>query len=189
MKLNYGMTVNQLIKEFEKSGCFGAGRLSSACDILEKMMRDDQSSIFLALAGAVVPAGLRTIIADLIRKKFIDVLVSTGANIVHDLIETFGGHHYKGHWCVDDCLLYNYHINRIYDVFVTEEDFVKSDKAIIDLFDEIGLENKGHVFSTRELMWEIGSRLSDSKSILRSAYEANIPVFIPALRDSYFAFT
>ena len=188
MKLKTKMTVNQLIQELSNSGCFGAGRLSSACDIFERMVRDEQCTIFLAVAGAMVPAGLRAVIADLIRKKLIDVLVSTGANMVHDLIEALGGHHYKGHWFVDDFLLYKYHISRIYDVFVPEEDFVKADKTIMDMFDEIAKENEGHNLSSCELMWEIGSRLNDPESVLRAAYEAKVPVFLPAIRDSEFAF-
>ena len=188
MKLEPKMTVNQLIQEFDKSGCLGAGRLSSACNIFERMVRDEGCTVSLALAGAMIPTGLRTLIADLIRRKFINVLVSTGANMVHDLIEAFGGHHYKGHWFVDDFLLYKYHVYRIYDAFVTAEDFVKADKSMIEIFDEIGQENKGRIFSTRELMYEVGSRLDDPNSILRSAYEVNAPVFVPALRDSEFAF-
>jgi len=188
MKLEPKMTVNQLVQEFAKSGSFGAGRFSTACDIFERMVRDEQCTIFLAVAGAVVPAGLRTVIADLIRKKLIDVLVSTGANIVHDLIEALGGHHYKGYWLVDDFQLYKYHIYRIYDVFVPEEDFVKADKAMIDMFDEIARENEGCTFSTPELMREVGSRLNDPTSIIRAAYEANVPVFLPAIRDSEFAY-
>lgn len=188
MKLKTRMTVNQLIQEFNNSGCFGAGRLSSACDIFERMVRDEQCTIFLAVAGAMVPAGLRAVVADLIRKKLIDALVSTGANMVHDLVEALGGHHYKGHWFVDDFLLYKYHIYRIYDIFMPEEDFVKADKAIMDMFDEIAKENEGHGLSSCELMWEIGSRLNDPKSVLRAAYEAKVPVFLPAIRDSEFAF-
>ncbi len=188
MKLRPKMTVNQLIQEFSNSGCFGAGRLSSACDIFERMVRDKQCTIFLAVAGAIVPAGLRALIADLTRKKLIDVLVSTGANMVHDLVEALGGHHYKGHWFVDDFLLYKYHIFRIYDIFVPEEAFTKADKAIIDMFDDIAKENEGHDLSSCELMWEIGSRLNDPESILRAAYEAKVPVFLPAIRDSEFAF-
>jgi len=137
MKLKPNMTVNQLIQQFDNAGSFGAGRLATACNIFENMVRDEKCTVFLALAGAVVPAGLRSIIADLIRKRLIDALVSTGANMIHDLIEAQGGHHYKGHWFVDDFFLYKYHINRIYDIFVPEEDFVKADKVLIEMFDEI----------------------------------------------------
>jgi len=188
MKLRPNMTVNQLVQQFENSGSFGAGRLASACDIYERMIRDEQCTVFLALAGALVPAGLRATIADLIRKRMIDALVSTGANMVHDLIEAVGGHHYKGHWFVDDFLLYKYHVYRIYDIFVPEEDFVKSDKILIETFDEIANNSEKNAYSTNELMWEIGSRLKDPQSIVRAAYEARVPVFLPAMRDSEFAY-
>lgn len=188
MALKPNMTVNQLIQQFGNAGSFGAGRLASACDIYERMVRDEECTIFLALSGAVVPAGLRTVIADLIRRRLIDVLVSTGANMVHDLIEALGGHHYKGHWFVDDYLLYKYHIYRIYDVFVPEEDFVKADRLLIEMFDEIASKNEGHALSTNELMREIGAQLKDSNSIVRSAYEFNVPIFLPAMRDSEFAY-
>jgi len=188
MELQPKMTVNQLIQQFDNSGSFGAGRLASACDIFEHMVRDKECTVFLALAGALVPAGLRTTIADLIRRRLVDALVSTGANIVHDLIEALGGHHYKGHWFVDDYLLYQYHIYRIYDVFVPEEDFVKADKILIEMFDEIAAKNVGNTLSTNELMREVGRRLKDPDSIVRSAYESNVPIFLPAMRDSEFAY-
>jgi len=188
MQLKPQMTVNQLIKQFKRSGSFCAGRLAEACDVYEKMVRDEECTVFLALAGAMVPAGLRTTIANLIRKRLIDVLVSTGANMVHDLIEALGGHHYQGHWFVDDYLLYKYHIYRIYDVFVPEEDFVKADEALIKMFDEIATKNHGKTLSTNELMGEVGKRLKDPNSIVRSAYEAKVPIFLPAMRDSEFAY-
>jgi deoxyhypusine synthase len=188
MELKPNMTVNQLIQQFDNAGSFGAGRLATACNVFENMVRDEKCTVFLALAGAVVPAGLRYIIADLIRKRLIDALVSTGANMVHDLVEALGGHHYKGHWFVDDFFLYKYHINRIYDIFVPEEDFVKADKVLIEMFDEIAKETQGQVLSTSELMRLIGSRLEDPKSIVRAAYEADVPIFLPAMRDSEFAY-
>jgi len=188
MKLKSKMTVNQLIQEFSKSGSFGAGRVATACDIYERMIRDKECTIFLALAGAVVPAGLRSIIADMIRRRFVDVVVTTGANMIHDLLEAMGGHHYKGHWNVDDSMLYKYHIYRIYDIFVPEEYFMKEDSKLTEMFDEIVKENEGHVFSSNKLMAEIGKRLTDSNSILKAAYEAEVPVFVPAIRDSEFGY-
>jgi deoxyhypusine synthase len=188
IKINGKLTVDQLIQQFSNSGSFGAGRLSKACDIYEQMVRDEECTIFLALAGAVVPAGMRTLIADIIRKRFIDVVVSTGANMVHDAIEALGGHHYKGHWFVDDYMLYKYHIYRIYDIFVPEEDFVKLDYKLVEIYDEIAAENKGKNLSSNEFAWELGKRLNDPNSILRAAYEADVPIFLPAVRDSEFGY-
>jgi len=188
MKINGKLTVDQLIQEFKNSGSFGAGRLSVACDIYEKMIRDEGCTVFLALAGAVVPAGMRSLVADLIRGRLVDVVVSTGANMVHDAIEALGGHHYKGHWLVDDHMLYKYHIYRIYDVFVPEEDFTKLDYKLVEMYNEIATESNGKGLSSNEFAWELGKRLSDPNSILRAAYEAEVPIFLPAVRDSEFGF-
>jgi len=181
------MTVNQLVQQFSQSGSFGAGRLARACDIFEHMIRDKECTVFLSLAGAMVPAGLRRVISDLIRRRLIDALVSTGANMVHDLLEAFGGHHYKGHWAVDDTLLYRYHLARIYDIFVPEEHFVEFDRRVAELFEELASQVKGSILPY-ELMWEIGKRINDHDSIIRASYETGVPIFLPALRDSEFAY-
>jgi deoxyhypusine synthase len=188
IRISGKMSVDELIQQFKNSCSFGAGRLATACDIYERMVRDGDCTIFLALAGAVVPAGMRSLIADLIRERLIDVVVSTGANMVHDMIEALGGHHYKGHWLVDDYTLYKYHVYRVYDIFVPEEDFVKLDYKLASIFDEIASENGGKSLGSNEFARELGKRLSDPNSILRAAYEADVPLFLPAVRDSEFGF-
>jgi deoxyhypusine synthase len=188
IKVNGALTVDQLMQQFQGSGSFGAGRLSKACTIYEKMLRDKDCTVFLALSGAVVPAGMRTLITDLIRRRLVDVIVSTGASMVHDAIEALNGHHYKGSWTADDRELYRYHIFRIYDVFVPEEDYVKLDYQISEMYREIAAERNGESLSSNEFAWELGKRLEDPNSILRAAYEEDLPVFIPAVRDSEFGY-
>jgi deoxyhypusine synthase len=131
---------------------------------------------------------MRSLIVDLIREHLVDVVVSTGANMVHDAIEALGSHHFIGHWMVDDYLLYKYHIYRIYDVFVPEEAFIKLDYGLVKIYDAIGEEMSGKNLSSREFAWELGKRLKDPNSVLRAAYEENVPVFLPAVRDSEFGF-
>jgi deoxyhypusine synthase len=188
IKIARALTVDQLMQQFKNSGALGAGRLSAACDIYEKMLKDKDCTVFLALSGAVVPAGMRTLIVDLIRKHLVDVIVSTGACMVHDAIEAIGGHHYIGSWAVNDSELYRYHLFRIYDILVPEEDYVKLDFNLSKIYDDIALEWKGKSLASNEFSWEIGKRLSDKNSILRAAYEENIPIFLPSVRDSEFGF-
>src|SRR3972149_1581378 len=95
IKINGALTVNQLMQQFKNSGSFGAGRLSTACDVYEKMLRDKECTVFLALSGAVVPAGMRGLVADLVRSSLVDGVVSAGASMVHDAIEAIGGDPYK----------------------------------------------------------------------------------------------
>jgi deoxyhypusine synthase len=188
IKISGTLTVDQLVQQFKNSGAFGAGRLAAACDVYEKMVRDKECTIFLALSGAVIPAGLRALVADLVRSRLVDVIVSTGACMVHDAIEALGGHHYKGSWMVDDHELYKCHIFRIYDVFVPEEDYVRLDYELAEMFREVAAERKGESLSSNEFAWELGKRLRDSDSILRAAYEEDVPIFMPAVRDSEFGF-
>ncbi|HUT17224.1 MAG TPA: deoxyhypusine synthase family protein [Acidobacteriota bacterium] len=188
IKINGTLTVDQLMQQFKGSGSFGAGRLAKACNIYEKMVRDKECTVFLALSGAVVPAGMRALVTDLIRTRLIDVIVSTGASMVHDAIEALNGHHYKGSWTADDHELYRYHIFRIYDIFVPEEDYVKLDYQLAEMYREIAAERKGESLSSNEFAWELGKRLKDPNSILRAAYEENVPIFIPAVRDSEFGY-
>ncbi len=188
MRITGTLTVDQLMQQFKRSGSFGAGRLATAADIYEKMIRDEECTIFLALSGAVVPAGMRTLISDLIRARLIDVVVSTGASMVHDAIEALGGHHYKGNWVVDDSELYGYHIFRIYDVFVPEEDYVRLDYRLSEIYNEIVEERSGEPIGSNEFAWELGKRIEDHNSILRAAYEEKVPIFLPAVRDSEFGF-
>jgi deoxyhypusine synthase len=188
IKINGALTVDQLMQQFKGSGSFGAGRLARACNIYEKMVRDKECTVFLALSGAVIPAGMRTLVTDLIRARLIDVVVSTGASMVHDAIEAFNGHHYKGSWVADDDELYKYHIFRIYDVFVPEEDYVRLDYQLAEMYREIAAERKGASLSSNEFAWELGKRLKDPNSILRAAYEEKVPIFIPAVRDSEFGY-
>ena len=177
-KITANMTVKQLVDSY--SGCaFGAGRLSLAADIYREMVSDSECTKFFGLAGAMVPAGMRQILSDLIRDEDIDILVTTGANLVHDIIESLGLHHYKGTDATDDVELKHNSINRIYDVFLPEENFSKLEEKLQPMFRE--LPDK---LSISELLSHIGEKLDDRNSILKSAYDMGIPVYCPAIQDS-----
>ena len=90
-----GMTVGDLADEYGKAG-FGATDLHEAIDIYAEMLADDDVAIFVGLAGAMVPAGMRQLVVDMIRDGHVDALVTTGANLTHDAIEAIGGKHHHG---------------------------------------------------------------------------------------------
>lgn len=173
------MTVDGLIRQLD--GCaFGAGRIARACDILEEMQADDVTRFF-GLSGAMVPAGMRDVVSGMIRDGYIDVLVTTGANMVHDLIEAVGGSHMAGTEMADDFDLRSRHINRIYDVYLDDACFEGLEKKLQGIFGGMEPERS---YSIRELLTEIGKSLDDPHSILRSAYEEGVPVYCPAIQDS-----
>ena len=177
-KIGDGMTVSELVDAF--SGCaFGAGRLSEAVDIYREMVNDADCTKFFGLAGAMVPAGMRHVVSGMIRDGEIDILVSTGANLVHDIIESMGLHHYKGTDTADDVQLKHDAVNRIYDVLLPEHHFTDFEEKLQSIFREIPEK-----LSISELLSHIGARLDDNDSILKSAYDTGIPVYCPAIQDS-----
>lgn len=177
-KINKNMSAGELIASFK--GCaFGAGRLYEAVDIYREMQEDIECTKFFGLAGAMVPAGMRQIVSDMIREGQIDILVSTGANLVHDLIESMGLHHYKGTDATDDIQLKQEAVNRIYDVFLPEHHFSDLEEKLQSIFREIP-EN----LSITGLLSQIGARLDDNNSILKSAHDMGVPVYCPAIQDS-----
>lgn len=177
-KVTAGMDVDSLIRELDGCG-FGAGRLAEAVDIYCEMLTEGTTNFF-GLAGAMVPAGMRTIIADLIRDGFIDVLVTTGANMVHDIVESLGLYHYKGTDVMDDMELKHEEINRLHDVFLPEDHFVEFEEKLQSVLGDTG---EGRM-SIRELMAHIGSNLEDENSILKTAADMDVPVYCPAVQDS-----
>ena len=181
------MGAGELIREMGKAG-FGAGRVALAVDVYEDMVRND-ATIFFGMAGALSPAGMRGLVADMMRRGLISVLVSTGANVVHDLIEAFGGCHYKGSLYVDDGALQKQCIDRIYDIFLPEEHFRKRfDGKMVPILKEVAREAKGRSLSIREFLYEVAKRVPPSRdSFLRTAYECGVPVFVPAIQDSSFS--
>jgi deoxyhypusine synthase len=174
------MSVDELVREMGKSGVFCAGRLAEATDIFYEMVSREDVTTYLGLAGALVPGGMRQVVTDLIRDRLIDVLVSTGANLVHDMVEAFGGAHYKGTVAADDVELHRQQIDRIYDVYLYEREFKQYDKHFFGILEDLPSKQ----YSIREFLYELGKRIEDPNSILRAAADHGIPIFCPAIADS-----
>jgi deoxyhypusine synthase len=173
-----GMKVNDLVKEMEKSGVMGAGRISRAADIFETMVKDKDCKVFFGLAGAMVPGGMKNIIIDMLDQGWIDVLVTTGANLTHDLVEALGYHHFQGSSNVDDKELHKKHIDRIYESYMPNEVYEGMEDFFGKHFDSLSM-----ITNVKEFLWKIGA-LVGKKSILHSCYKNKIPVYCPALTDS-----
>ena len=89
------MSVGQLVNEMKKTGVLGAGRLAKGVDVLVEMFEDPRYTVFLGISGPAVPGGLRKILGDLIDREYVNAVVSNGANIVHDIVESLGYRHIK----------------------------------------------------------------------------------------------
>jgi deoxyhypusine synthase len=176
-----GLTADDVVARMERIS-FQGRNLATARRIWEKMLRDDVT-ILMGMAGALSAGGLRLVVAHLIRNRYVDVLVSTGANLYHDLHETRGQHHYVGSAHADDAALAEDRIDRVYDTYASEEEFIGNDNWIAGF--AATLEKRS--YTSRELLYQLGGHLwktTKQDGILTAAYRANVPIFCPAIADS-----
>ncbi len=167
---------------------YSARDLYRAAEIYDRMLRDEQCGVILCLAGSLVSAGLKQVFVDMVRNRMIDAVVSTGANIVdQDFFEGLGFRHYladeRFKAGMDDNLLRELHIDRIYDTFIDEDELRICDDTTRIIADE--LEPRPH--SSREFIREMGAYLAShgktKDSLVLAAYEHDVPIFCPAFSD------
>lgn len=176
-----GMLVDDLVKEMSMSGVMGAGKIAHAADIAEKAIKDPDTKLFFGLAGAMVPGGMKQIIIDMLDSGWIDVFVTTGANLTHDLVEALGYHHYQGRANVSDADLHRQGMDRMYDSFMPNKVYGGLEDFFKENFDALAQEK----MNIKEFLWKLGSLVPKERpSILRTCYEKKIPVFCPAISDS-----
>lgn len=152
-----------------------------ATELLAEVMSDEETTVFLSIAGPMVPGGLRKIIRDLIADGYVDVVITSGANLTHDLLETFGGSHYREHDETDEELC-EMGMGRIGDVYTKAQDFEIFEKRISAILEEIA--QKHSQLNIREFITEIGNSIQDPESIICTAAEKNVPIYAPGLIDS-----
>ncbi len=167
-----------------KDMSFTAKDLARATEIFEEMVKNKDCTIILTLAGSTSAAGCMDIYSDLVKYNMVDAIVATGASIVDmDFFEALGFKHYKGSTDVDDSKLRDLYIDRIYDVFIDEENLQECDKSI----EKIANSLEARPYSSREFIKEMGAYLTKhakkKNSLVQTAYENDVPIFCPAFSD------
>jgi len=177
------MSLDDLVHEMSRTRVLGGGRIGEATDVVAEMFRDPSYTNFLTIAGPMVPAGFRLLFGDLIDRGFLDALVTTGANLTHDVIESLGLHHYQGSFQVDDRKLIRAGYSRIADIFVKETSFEKLDKTVRRLVSKIPVAERKNI-SYSDLLARLALMINDEDSILHKAARQKVRVFSPGLLDS-----
>ncbi len=175
-------TVADLVSAMGKTA-FQARNVAQATGIWQQMCQE-KTLIFFGLAGAMVPAGMRRLVSLLIKERLIDCVVSTGANLLHDIHETLGYYHWQGCSKVDDDELCKEDINRIYDVFADEKEFFKTDVVIEEFANNLDQDRS---YTTREFLFLLGKHLGEAgktEGILTLAAQYGVPVYCAAIGDS-----
>jgi deoxyhypusine synthase len=176
-----------LVEAMQKMA-YSARDLARAAEIYDRMLRDQECGIILCLAGSLISAGLKQVFIDMVRNRMVDVIVSTGANMVdQDFFEALGFRHYRAadrlKSSMDDAMLRGHAIDRIYDTLIDEEELRICDETVKKIADEL----PPRPYSSRELMAELGRHLAGGSakadSITQAAFECQVPIFCPAFSD------
>ena len=171
--------------EAMKDMSFTARDAARAAAIFDMMIKDEQCTIILCIAGSTSAAGCMRIYSDLVKFGMVDAIVATGATVVDmDFFEALGFKHYQGSPFVDDKRLRELYIDRIYDTFIDEEQLQVCDSTI----KEIAASLKPRPYSSREFIAKMGEYLVQNAekpgSLVQTAYENDVPIFCPAFSDS-----
>lgn len=149
-------------------------------------MIKEETTIMLGLSGAMTAGGMRCLIVYLLENRLIDCVVSTGANLFHDVYETLGHPHYMGSENVDDVELYQKRLDRVFDTYVDEVQFRKLDWYLGHFMQEVAKDQR---LGTREFFELLADRLEPHKvtdGIVTTARRIGVPLYSPAIADSSF---
>ena len=173
------------IIESMKKMSFTSRDTAKAAEIYNEMIKDQNCSIFLTIAGSTSAAGCMNLYSDLVKYNMVDAIVATGASIIDmDFFEALGFKHYQGNQFQDDRVLRENYIDRIYDTYIDEEQLQICDKTICKIANKLPPKP----YTSREFIKELGKYLKKNAkkkgSLIEVAYDCNVPIFCPAFTDS-----
>ncbi|MEM3046976.1 MAG: deoxyhypusine synthase [Candidatus Bathyarchaeia archaeon] len=185
MKLTEGMNADELIAEMGAAGGFSARAVARGVDILERILTDEAYTVFLSFPACVMATGLRGALTGLVKRGLVDVIVTTGGTLDHDLSRAWGGTYYEGSFQADDVELHRVGIHRLGNIFIPmREHGPLIESRLQPLLAE--LQQGKHSYSVRELCEELGRRIESPDSLLRTAYERRVPIYSLGVLDSAF---
>ncbi|HMK83758.1 MAG TPA: deoxyhypusine synthase [Candidatus Bathyarchaeia archaeon] len=183
IKIRRGMTMSEIAAQMAAVKVLGPGRFGKAVNILTEMFRSKEYCKLISLAGPIIPGGLRRVLVELVDDGLLDGIVTTGANVTHDMLEGLGHRHIVGSETADDEVLKRRGLSRIYDLLVRQkaiEDLERTTRKMLDRLPQKKREN----ISSHELLWEFGKQIRDKHSLLATAYKRRVPIFCPGIFDS-----
>lgn len=185
MEIDGNTRVKDLTAQMLASGGFTAKKLGLACEIMRRMLREPNCTIFLSFPACVISTGTRGVIRKMVEDRLVDVVVTTCGTLDHDLARVWRKY-YHGDFLADDAELHRKGINRLGNIFIPNESYgVVLEQKMQPILEELFREGK-RTLSSRQLAHEFGLRLEDKKSILYWAARNDIPVYVPGITDGAF---
>lgn len=184
IKLDQPMTVDSLIRQMGSSGGFTGRKLAEAVDIVEEMVRKDDCITFLSFPACIMATGTRGVIVELVKRKLVDVIITTCGTLDHDLARVWKSY-YHGDFLMDDVKLHKEGVNRLGNVLVPNSSYgTILERKLQPMFRQIMKDRT--TISTRELIDEVGARVDDENSLVHWCHRNNVPMFVPGITDGSF---
>ncbi len=176
------MSVNELVLQMGKAWGFTAGKLAVGVNILEQMNLTRECVKFLSFTGNLVATGTRGALRELVKRRLVDVVITTCGTIDHDIARCWKKY-YKGSFVMNDAQLHDKNINRLGNVLVPNDSYgIILEQKMQTFLQELWKEGVREV-SSSQLCREIGNRICNETSILYWATKNNIPVYVPGIVD------
>ncbi|NCO11248.1 deoxyhypusine synthase [Candidatus Pacearchaeota archaeon CG_4_9_14_0_2_um_filter_39_13] len=175
-----GVDYSKIIESFASSGA-QASEFSKAIDVVNDMIKDD-AFIFLGYTSNMISSGNRDIIRWLVKHNKVNALVTTAGGIEEDFIKCLGDF-YLGDFRASGKELREKGVNRIGNIFVSNNRYVEFEKWIQPILEELYQESKGKAIIPSELILKLGEKINDERSIYYWAWKNKIPVYCPAITD------
>jgi len=176
------MSVDELVVQMEKAWGFTAGKLAVAVRILERMSEASGCVKFLSFTGNLVATGTRGALKELVRRKLVDVVITTCGTLDHDIARSWKNY-YRGSFVMNDAELHQKNVNRLGNVLVPNDSYgLIIEQKMQELLKSLWAEGVKEV-SSSQLCREIGKRVCNESSILYWAAKNSIPVYVPGITD------
>ncbi len=186
--LSAGIGVDTLVDEFLLS--YNAARLREACHIYAEKMLQPDVTVGLTISGALTPTGLGyAAFVPLVEAGFVDWIVSTGANLYHDMHRSLGLELYGIPPSFDDVALRRDRVIRIYDIVFDQDVLFKTDEFVAEVLKSREFQKR---MSTAELHFNLGRYVRERekilgtkyRSLIGAAWEAGVPIYTSSPGDS-----
>jgi deoxyhypusine synthase len=161
---------------------FTAEKVATGADVLKRMVADKQCVKFLSFPACIVATGIRGVLKEMVRRRLVDVVVTTCGTLDHDLARSWKDY-YKGSFSLDDGELHKKGVNRLGNVLVPNESYgIIIEEKMRQMLATLWEEGKREI-SSKELCWEMGRRICGEDSILYWAAKNQVPVYVPGITD------
>src|SRR5271168_4444434 len=184
LDLQHIRTIDDMVRAMGQTA-YTARQIGDGADVLEAMARDKDCFNVLTLSGALTVGKMGLVFCDLIESGLVKAIVSTGALMAHGLVEATGRSHFRYDPSkMDDNELFLAGYNRVYDSLEPETNLDHVEEVVDGILETW---DPDEIVCSYKLHYRIGEFLtkhSKGRGILKSAYQHNVPIFVPAFSDS-----